>query len=115
MSRELHPRAVSASAPSSSPTLSTSSAQREPANGAIETRNGRRLSAAALRRPESNEDARSFVLEPDASRAKYRHHFEEISDDSRRELNISGIDSAEHQVKQDPSGKLSSMFPCASR
>jgi len=71
--------------------------------------------AASYRRPSrgsysgtsSAEEAKTFVLEKDASEQKYMHYFGQLS--SR--LDVSGPQSSEHQVKQDPSGTLKSTIP----
>jgi hypothetical protein len=76
-------------------------------------------SASSCRKPSRNsyssathrtsvvDDGRNFLYEQDASAAKYMHYFDKI-----RDLDIVGPQAAEHQVKQDPSGTLKSIFPC---
>ena len=62
--------------------------------------------SSATHRASVVDDCKNFAFENDASTAKYMHYFDKV-----RDLDITGPQAAEHQVKQDPSGTLKSIIP----
>ena len=67
----------------------------------------RRASRASFGTTTSADEAKTFVLESDASANKYMHHFDDLTDHHE----LPRPNKAEHQVKQDPSGTLKSTIP----
>jgi hypothetical protein len=68
-------------------------------------KSSRRTSSAIRAEKLVHDDAKSFVLESNASPEKYMHHFKGLTE----KLDVKGPTSSEHQVKQDPTGKLRSL------